>query len=340
MVLAPRSGLTFLAALTLAAPLTLACDGSGGGDAELDILIEAEDVIIDGLTPGDGAENIRDGWTVSFNKYVTVVGEVDIHLSTDETIEGEAPETYAIDLTTIPPAGVSKWRITELADGTYEFFYGTHGAGEATRDDSVSEADFAEMQAGGWTYLIDGTITKADGVSCPPASLVNPGSTAIEAGTSNSAGDPCYVNTSVSFRIGAEAETAFGPCEIDGAPGVSVTSGSVTPAAITIHGDHIFFNGFPEGDEGGTLRLAQWLADADLNLDGAVTKDELEAISPSDLAELDDRYQLGGSPITPLNNMWDYVRAQLKTQGHFQGEGECPANGESHDHGHDHDHDH
>ena len=54
----------------------------------------------------------------------------------------------------------------------------------------------------------------------------------------------------------------------------------------------------------------------------------------------DDRYQLGGSPITPLNDMYDYLSAQLKTQGHFQGEGECPVDGVEHDHGHDHDHDH
>jgi hypothetical protein len=78
--------------------------------------------------------------------------------------------------------------------------------------------------------------------------------------------------------------------------------------------------------------LAQWLADCDLNLDGTVTADELGAIAPSQLPELDDRYQLGGSPITPLDDMYDYVMSQLKTQGHFQGEGECPVDGVGHDH--------
>ena len=102
--------------------------------------------------------------------------------------------------------------------------------------------------------------------------------------------------------------------------------------AATIHGDHLFFNGFPEGDEGGVMRLAQWLADCDLNLDGVVTEAELASIAPSDLPEIDTRFQLGGSPITPLANMLEYVRAQLKTQGHFQGEGECPVDGVEHDH--------
>lgn len=101
---------------------------------------------------------------------------------------------------------------------------------------------------------------------------------------------------------------------------------------MTIHGDHLFFNGFPEGDEGGVMRLAQWLADCDLNLDGTVTQAELEAIDPAQLPELDDRYQLGGSPITPIDDMYVYVTAQLKTQGHFQGEGECPVDGLAHEH--------
>ena len=86
----------------------------------------------------------------------------------------------------------------------------------------------------------------------------------------------------------------------------------------------MFFNGFPEGTEGGVVRLAQWLADCDLNLDGTVSQSELQSIAPSDLAEIDDRFQLGGSPISPLNTMLDYITAQLKTQGHYQGEGECP----------------
>ena len=63
-----------------------------------------------------------------------------------------------------------------------------------------------------------------------------------------------------------------------------------------------------------------------------MTQEELEVVAPSDLPELDDRYQLGGSPITPLDTMWAYVIGQLETQGHFQGEGECPFDGTAHEH--------
>ena len=35
------------------------------------------------------------------------------------------------------------------------------------------------------------------------------------------------------------------------------------------------------------------------------------------------------APPIPLDNMWSFVIAQLKTQGHFQGEGECEIDGSS-----------
>ncbi|MCA9694269.1 MAG: hypothetical protein KC636_32085, partial [Myxococcales bacterium] len=234
----PRRRLALL--LTLAA-----CSSEGAGDGALDVLVEAEDVIIHGLQPGDGIEDIRDGWAVDFDQYIAVLGGVQLHLSTDETVEAEAPEIYAIDLTKIPAAGASQWTLEGLAEGRYEFLYGLHGAGEAAQHESVDDADFAELQANDWTYLIAGAIEQVGGVSCPPASLASPPAGAVSAGM-NRAGDTCYANPAISFRLGATAETSFGPCEIDGVPGVSVSAGTVVTVAVTIHGDHIFFNGFPE----------------------------------------------------------------------------------------------
>ena len=186
------------------------------------------------------------------------------------------------------------------------------------------------MQDTDATYLIAGTLAKSDGQSCPPPNLATPGS-ATPSGSSD-AGQDCYDNASISFEFIANAETVFSHCGLDGIPGFSVAGGSTQTVAATIHGDHPFFNGFPEGDEGGVLRLAQWLADCDLDLDGEVTEKELKSIAPADLAEIDPvRYQLGGSPIKPLDNMWTYLIAQLKTQGHMNGEGECEFDGMGHE---------
>jgi len=301
------------------------------GSGSLTVLLESEDVIVEGIEPGDGTENIRDGWAVGFDKYIATIGDVDVHFSTDESLEAKAGDVFVVDLTQVPAAGLSLWTLRGLREGRWEFNYRTPGARVgSTRHDSVAQADYGEMVANDWTYLIDGVLTKANGQSCPPAARVKPGGKTPNGNMSG--GNACYDAPSVRFTFGATAATSFGPCEIDDTPGFAISAGGTQTVAATIHGDHLFFNGFPEGDEGGVTRLAQWLADCDLNLDGTVTRAELEQIAPSQLPELDERYQLGGSPITPLENMYDYVISQLKTQGHFQGEGECPFDGVEHDH--------
>jgi hypothetical protein len=42
-------------------------------------------------------------------------------------------------------------------------------------------------------------------------------------------------------------------------------------------------------------------------------------------------YSLTGAPFA-IDTAWDFVLAQLKTQGHFQGEGECLWDGMGHAH--------
>ncbi len=322
--------------------VTACGSGDEGDTGSLSVLLEAEDVIVDGLEAGDETANIRDGWDVTFEKYVVVVGDIDLHFSTDEDIEAEAEDIFAVDLKAVGSSGLPLWGFDDLRAGRWEFNYMTSGGAHgALRDDSVEEDDFDEMVEQDWTYLIEGELTNEDGQSCPPASLVEPGD---KEPNGNSSGDnDCYDAQSIKFLIGAQAETFFGNCEIDGVPGVSVPSGGTQTVAITIHGDHLFFNGFPTGAEGGVRRQAQWLADCDLDLDGTVTQEELESITPSQLPVMDD-FQLGGAPIEPTD-MYQYIRAQLKTQGHYQGEGGCEIDGEAVDHsGHDHgdedDHDH
>lgn len=320
--------------LTGFASVLLACgtkdDGASGS---LAVLLESEDVIIDGLNPGDKTENIRDGWRVTFDKYLVVLGGIHLRFASDETLEAEAPDRFAVDLTKVPSSGLELWRFARLRSGRWEFHYSTtRGVHDAARDASVDQDDFDEMAQNDWTYLISGELKNDEGQSCPPLGLAKPGDK--EPNGNESGGNPCYDAPRVHFVFGARAETSYGPCAIDDVPGVAVPSLGTQTVAITIHGDHLFFNGFPEGSEGGVRREAQWMADCDLNLDGTVTQKELEAITPSELPVMED-YQFGGAPIEPTD-MYRYVRAQLKTQGHYQGEGECPIDGIAHDDEHDH----
>lgn len=307
--------------------------------SSLSVILEPEDTIINGLVPGPGVENIKDGWTVNYDKFLAVVGPVELYSATDPTLLAKAPEVYLVDLKKLPAGGIPLWGIQAPGEGRWDFRYSTSVASAQTiAHGSVTPADVTRMAAAGATYEIQGSLQKTGGQSCPPRILAQPGAKQPNGNTAGS--NPCYDAPVLRFAFAVNAKTLFGPCEADGVPGVALTSTQEQSAAVTLHGDHIFFNGFPTGDEGGVMRLAQWLADCDLNLDGMVTGGELASIAPLQLHEIDRRYQLGGSPIAPLQNMLQLIAAQLKTQGHFQGEGECAVDGQAHDHGHDHGHGH
>ncbi len=312
----------------------LAGCGGDGSTGSLSVLLQAEDTILDGLDPGTDASDISDGWTVRWNRYIVAIGAVDAHLAEDDHVEVHGDEVFVVDLGQVPQSGLSFWSLPNLETGRWNISYQTPKAvmGEAQQHASVSDSDFTTMVANEATYLISWVISDDAGQSCPPLGVATPGG-AVTNGQQNGRSEPCYDNPSIEGTFLVQAATTYGPCSVDGALGVGVSAGGQT-VALTIHGDHLFFNGFPEGDEGGIVRGAQWLADSDLNLDGTVTQAELESLTPSDLTAMDG-FQLGGSPITPLEDLWDYVTAQLKTQGHFQGEGECPADGVEHDHDHE-----
>lgn len=295
----------------------LACASAPG---EVRVLVEPEAVIIEGLTAGSGAEDVQDGWAVSFSKYILTLGPVELRHIQSGAVTRSA-ESWAVDLARLPSRGEVLWTLAEAEPGRTDLFYSTRAA-ELERHDSVSKDDFDELADAEATHLIVGTITHPSGVSCPPTALAEVPDDAEPVGE-NAGGDSCYAQGSIDFRLLVSAEVTYGPCSIDGVPGIAVESGATSTAAISLHGDHLFFGGFPEGSEGEVRRYAQWLADCDLDLDGTVTSAELARIPLAELPEFDQRFPLGGSPLRPLDDVLAYVRSQLSTQGHFQGEGEC-----------------
>ena len=90
----------------------------------------------------------------------------------------------------------------------------------------------------------------------------------------------------------------------------------------TIHGDHWFFSNLTEGVEL-TDRYAQWIANADLDRNGETTISELRNV-PKGQAFPAALYSLSGALI-PIENAYDYLEAQARTLGDFQGDGECPS---------------
>lgn len=281
-----------------------ACGGEATGDAR--VLVSTEDTIVSGLEPGASEENIADGWTVTFDTYVVAIGAVSLARSDDSASSVASEEVSVIDLRAVG-TGVELARFEGIEAGRWDrFSFETPAASAGTPcDATVEPADCDAMRSLGLTYLIRGTMTKPGGESCPPPDQV------------------CRPAESIEFALAVPAPARFSSCESEGVGGIAVPEGGESTDSVWIHGDHIFFNGFG-GAEGSVIRRAQWLANADVDADDFVDMQELETIGFEHFSILfdGDQYSFAGPPIA-IENAADFVRAQLMTQGHLNGEGEC-----------------
>lgn len=247
-----------IASLMFAMSVATGCsnaNGPGGSSGTLSVLLDPEATIIDGVQAGAGVEDIGDGWAVSYDRFIVTVGEIEVELRSDEAVSARSPDVFVVDMTEVPAAGPSLWTLRDLEPGRYDFGYATpKPTSGAERHESVSPDDFGAVTSKGWTYLIDGTLEKADGRSCPPSDLADAPEGAAPAGT-NGGGEPCYGSPHIRFTFGMSADTRFGPCEIDGVPGFAIAGGETETVAATLHGDHLFFkrganpasSGWPSG---------------------------------------------------------------------------------------------
>src|SRR5688572_19314987 len=197
--------------LALSCALT-ACSGSPG---EVSVLVEPETTILEGIPAGSRADEVQDGWSVTFERYVIALGPVQLR-----PLMGGEPAVdsgrWLVDLVEIPAQGEALWAFDALGAGRWDIFFATEGSGY-DRHPSVAEEDFELMADEELTHLIQGTITHPTGVSCPPRDLAEVPGDAETVGQ-NSAGDDCFDAPSIDFSIQARAAVTYGPCSIDGSP--------------------------------------------------------------------------------------------------------------------------
>lgn len=296
--------MTLLRLLPLTLLLACTADGATG---QVQVFIEAEDTIPEGLDPGDGEENVVDGWTVRYSKFLITVGD----FTASRSSGGEAlvdPDRYVVDLMNLPAGG---FVMTEFADVAAERWdrvgYSLPNADDsAIAADGTAAADRDFMVTGGYSIHVEGEISKPDGQSCLLGDAT-----------------ACQPAPTVRFTWSLAAGTSFADCAgSDGVAGFAVPSGGTTQVKPTIHGDHWFFTNITQGAEL-TERRAQWIADADADRDGETTLDELRAAPAAKLFPAELGYNLSGALI-PIVTAHDYLEAQVRTLGDFQGEGECP----------------
>ena len=267
---------------------TLACGSDTGGEGELNLYVNSEGA--SEIPAGSDEEDIQDGWAVTYEKYVVNIGQLKVGQSPSDFQSYQ--DSMLVDLSKQSTTGRLLKNIVSLPEGRLSYIgYEVGVFAGSTVDPSVSKEDATRMVDDGLSYLIAGYAEK-DGKK-------------------------------VSFEIPVSEETVYVPCsDSDGTLGTVISPNAKSDVFLTVHEDHIFFNAFPEGGEGSVKRLAGWIDASDSDQDGVLTVEEMKAAKASDVLTSSLGYSFSGAPFA-INTVWDFVRAQLNTQGHFQVEGPC-----------------
>jgi hypothetical protein len=290
----------------------LGCGSDDGATAEVgavQVFVEPEDTIPEGIEPGTGEENIADGWTVTYDRFLVTVGNLRAARSDASETLGDAA-VFVLDLKNEPATAYVIREFFEVSAVRWDRFgFDLPNAKEGVKSLApTTQADVDFMVTNGYSIYFEGSLDKPDGMSCPP-------------------GDPdptnCVDAKKVTFAWGLAAGTSFDDCATeDGFAGFAVPSGGTVSVKPTIHGDHWFFSNVTSGTEI-THRYAQYIADSDLDHDGETTLDELKQVKAADVFP-SPKYNLAGALGGPIQTAYDYVLAQARTLGDFQGDGECP----------------
>ena len=260
------------------------------------IIVVPEDSIPEGLTPGDGGENIKDGFTVTYDRYLIAIGDFAASRTQSSGDKISDPTTHVLDLKNAPRDGyiVTTWTGLRAAEWDKFGFSLVNANSTATGLAPTSDSDVAFMTSSGYSIYFEGKIDN---------------------GTDE-----------LAFKWGFAAGTRFADCADDqGKAGFAVPSGGSVQIKPTIHGDHWFFTNVTEGAEI-TERRAQWMVECNADKDGELTIAELKACKASNVFP-SGTYNLAG--ITDQDGdgsltAFDYVETQVRTLGDYQGDGECP----------------
>jgi len=266
----------------------------GPATGKVQIFITPEDTVTEGIDPGENEENMRDGWTIRYSKFVVTLGDFRAESTADATQKLQDTGTYVIDLTTASSAGVELlvWDAPAIRFDRFGYSFLKANA-ESKLLGSTTQADHDTMVAQGLSLWVQGTLEK-DGKT-------------------------------LRFDWPFTGETRAGACGSEGGQaGFAATAGGTTSIKPTIHGDHWFFTNSPHTTV--PLRRAQWIADCDDNDDDEVTLDELRAHqNVAELFPASKGYNLSSLPIQPITSAYDYFAAQARSLGHFNGDGDCEA---------------
>ncbi|MCY0986648.1 hypothetical protein OV203_05925 [Nannocystis sp. ILAH1] len=267
---------------------------SDGHSSVGDILAAPGDGVF-GVQSGSGLGQIRDGWTVEYQKLLVSVGTVTF--TSASAGEVEIATDFVVDLLSLPIGGA----LLDHVDGREKpsaiaFTLPPATAGKSRPLSRYTlDQDVELMAAGGYSLYVEGTIEKADGMSCKP-----------------DVPSDCAPAPVVRFRWGLPQGVAYDDCVW--------TDYTVFTENVTLSFPAVAWLQTAIGSERPTLR-AQWIADADLDRDGETTIAELRQIGASTLLSRRRGYDLSGAAGS-VDTVYDFLREQARQIG-MRARGEC-----------------
>lgn len=266
----------------------LALAGCGGGTGAVQVSAWAEDTVIEGMQTDDG-------WAISFDHWVTGLGELHLEgVDKGETVaEVEGP--YVADWAAAP-ALIDLSLIEDLPAERYDFGFAIHPiTAQSEAVTAIPDGVLELMQAEGYVHHIAGSATK---------------------------GGATY-----TFAWGIDAEVELERCTNgeDGTSGVAVPDGGEVEAQIWLHADHLLWDQL--GTEEAGLAF-DGLAAADANGDLDLSFDELAAVDV-----IAAGYETAGVDVTNLAEFITFSVSQMAHLN--GGGGCTARGGEAHDHAHD-----
>jgi hypothetical protein len=282
--------LVFSALLAIAGLSSTACGDptSAGGTGDVVFTTWGEEYIEEEIPAGDYGGFV-DGWSLAYSKFLVVIGNITL-----AGAPGESARTFARSVVfNHTGAGVKRVAAFDSLpakhweQASYEI-----GPAEASteKDDSVNDDDLTYMVDNGYSLHLVADATK----------------------------DGATKHIDWSFDLA----TRYVECNSDqnGKPesGVVVTNNGRADVQLTIHGDHPFYDRLQASSTPGVETSLRFdaVAAADKNDDDEVTLEELDNARFDVLL-----YDPSGIPgVTTLGS---FVRALIRTVGHYRGEGEC-----------------
>lgn len=274
----------------------------GGGEGSLSLSVGGGAALQQGFpyTEGDVEYAFVDGWTMSFTKYVIVLGGVKLRDPSGGGVMREWTGPAILDLAS---GGGNNQELATLEgapatrlDLEFDLLHAKAGMSSA----SAAQQDIDDMTQNGWSFLVEGNASKE--------------------------------GRTVAFRFGLDVQAHYHDCinGKDKTKGIAIERDKTVGAFIYAHAIHLFWDTLAAGDE--SLRFDAFAAVA--GDDDLVTNEELRQQDLTDLRDengepLRDQdggrvvYNDGGILPPGQLNLEAFVNYAFRASMHFNGVGLC-----------------